>query len=703
MYKRSDSIDIDVLHDKLIGKQEQSSLQDSLRQLEICRTMLDQTSDAIFLVHVQSKKLVDVNQSACLQLECSREELLSMSIDSFFQFPPKNSLTEDLLSEINNNKVETLNAELLKPNGDLLTVEVTIRPVTINNTEYLVMVAHDISERLQAEKNTRAQYQQLLAAYEELNASYEEIEALSGEVEASYNVLIESNLELTSVKERLELALWGTEAGMWDWHIQTGKLFFNERYAEIHGFKPNELPKRLYGWENRVIPEDWAYVKANLYAHIDGKTPFYEVEYRVKNKNGETIWIQDSGKVVSRDKNGQAERAVGTTREITRRKETELALGDAMAKYQGIVNAINNPVFLLDSEEIIILEANPAAQNLFGYTAAELKNLDFTILNSLESEKAGGILKEYVAKAYQNGSHTDRGMGKKKNGDIFPLQIHISIISVNDEDRILAVITDSTEEVLFHREQEKTAHYEAQAMKMTAISAVSAGVVHEISQPLNALKVLADGILYRHELGRNIDMVEVFDTFKKISRQAERINEIIRHMRNLASSAEDSINTTSDINVAITETMKILGRQLMLHDIQVELDLDKGISPVLGPQEQLENIVINLTINAMHALNEQWQQTKRISCLTRQKDDTVIMEIADNGPGISPEIGEQIWEPFYSTRKGGKGMGLGLAIIQSILSRQGGNITYYNNKWGGTTFRVLFSTLPNNPPRPLKA
>lgn len=997
MEKSYDGEDLDILCNKLIGLGEQSfrksnysELQERFRELERFKTLLDQSNDAIFLLQIESKTIVDVNESACIQLEYSCEELLAMEIDSFFQLPGKKRLSEGLLTANNKDKPQVLYIILPKKNGGQIPAEVTIRMVVFDNTNYAVAVARDISERRQAEQKLQEQYLELQAAYEELSASYEEIEALSSEVEESYNNLIKKNLELTSVKERLELVLWGTRAGMWEWYAQTGKLFFDERYIEIYGYESGELSPELRGWEERLDPEDSPYVQEKLYSHIEGKTPCFEAEYRIKNKKGEWIWVQNNGLVVSWDKNGQPERVVGTVREITARKETELALKESeqrylevykntsdgiflvditpegrfcyagcnpeleklvgslssringkfpeelfppevspilngnyrrcvetggrivyaqelllpvglrhfettlipvrnsdgniyriigisediteklkaeeavkmeerrlrslvyisqmktsslqelidyaleeavafsgsrmgyiffyneetqeftlfnwsqtavdecmilnppvkyslerigiwgevvrqrkpiiinefpadnplkkgypkghvnvlrfmtlpvfkddkivavigvanketdyrevdlrelnllidslwkvveirkaeqalttsMTMYQEIFHMTNSLVFLLDIEEFIILEANPAAQGLFGYTLEELKDMNFAALSSLEHQEACNIIKEDIAEAYRGSSRTRRGMGKKKNGDLIPVWVHISIIPTKDRDVVLAVITDLSEEVGLQQEREKAARYEAQAMKMTTMNVMSAGVVHEISQPLNALKFLADGMLYRYELGRDINILEALDTIKKISLQAERINNIIRHMRTLSNSAQSDSIASYDLNTAVSGAMKILGQQLSSHGIQVELKLANNIAQVRGQKEQLEEIIINLIVNAMHALDEHRQEDKWIECRTYQKDNQVIMEVADNGPGISAEMGSQIWEPFFTTRKGGKGMGLGLIIVQSIIANQGGSITHYNNAAGGASFII---TLP---------
>jgi C4-dicarboxylate-specific signal transduction histidine kinase len=272
---------------------------------------------------------------------------------------------------------------------------------------------------------------------------------------------------------------------------------------------------------------------------------------------------------------------------------------------------------------------------------------------------------------------------KSSNGNKIPVEVTLRTVNFNDAKYIVVVARDISVRLKiqqsYQQEQEKAARYEAQALRMTTLSAMSAGVVHEISQPLNAIKVLADGILFWQEIGRFADMPKVYTALKNISAQADRINDIIRHMRNLTSATEDRDLVACDLNIALNGAMQILGRQLAAHGIKVELDQYDKLPLVMGQEERLEEIIINLVVNAMYALDDHHQRNKEILCCTRQEDTQVILEIADNGPGISRELAAHIWEPFFTTRMEGEGMGLGLAIVQSIVSRIKGSINYYRN------------------------
>ncbi|HWP96537.1 MAG TPA: PAS domain S-box protein [Syntrophomonadaceae bacterium] len=696
MKKPSDGQDLEYLREKLIGLGESSfrksyypELQQRQQDLERFRALLDQSNDAIFLIQIPSRRLTDINESACRQLEYSQEELLNMLVDDLVISSDKGRL-KGLFSgaPVRENKPIIVTTRLRKHHGDQIPVEATIRQVAFDDVLYAVVVARDISERQATEEKIRRQNQELQAAYLELSSSYQTVEAIAEELEESQQSLIAVNAELSSSQERLEQALWGARAGLWDWQMLTGTVTVNHRYREICGYDSQESEHAITEWEARIHPGDLPDVQDKLYSHLEGRVPFYEAEYRTKGKDGDWIWLLDSGRVVNQDESGQAVRAVGIVQEITERKQVEQSLASSKAIYHGIFNVTSNPVFLMNELDFTILDANPAAQRIFGYDLNELKQMNGTMLSHQEPKKACQALTHQVKLAIQQGTSTIKEIASRKTGELVPIMITFTIIPVEEQNVVMALVQDLSEESRYQLEREKASRYEAQVLKMTTLGIMSAGVVHEISQPLNAIKVLADGMLFWQEMGREMDSAKSLDAFHKISLQAERINEIIRHMRNLASTGKDREFSPSDLNSALTGTMQMLGQQLEAHGIEMELDLGQHLAPFLGQEERMEEVIINLMVNAMNALDQHRQENKRITCRTHQEGSRVILELADNGPGISPELDHQIWEPFFSTRKGGHGMGLGLVIVQSIVSSLGGNITHHNNEWGGATFRL---------------
>ena len=148
----------------------------------------------------------------------------------------------------------------------------------------------------------------------------------SSEIVAVYRDITEQKCSEEAIREseeRLELALAGARLGTWDWNIQTGEVIFNERWAEMLGYTLDEIEPHVRAWEKLVHPGDMPRVREALNKHLEGRTPFYEAEYRLLTKSGEWKWILDRGKVVERDGGGKPLRAAGTHLDLSERKRLE--------------------------------------------------------------------------------------------------------------------------------------------------------------------------------------------------------------------------------------------------------------------------------------------------------------------------------------------------------------------------------------------
>ncbi|MEB3830690.1 PAS domain S-box protein [Phormidium sp. CCY1219] len=143
--------------------------------------------------------------------------------------------------------------------------------------------------------------------------------------------------ELQESEERLKLALESTEDGLWDWNMVTDECYFSPRWLEMLGYNDTDLPRHISAWDPLVHPEDKLTVEAQLQAHLEGKTPIYELEHRLRRKSGEFCWVLGRGKVVDRDENGKPLRMVGTNIDISDRKRTEAALRESEKRYRAIV------------------------------------------------------------------------------------------------------------------------------------------------------------------------------------------------------------------------------------------------------------------------------------------------------------------------------------------------------------------------------
>jgi len=209
--------------------------------------------------------------------------------------------------------------------------------------------------------------------------------------------------QLRDSEERLSLALSGGDLGTWDWNIQSGEVLFNERWADIVGYKLSEIKPDVSLWEELIHPEDISIVKQSLTMHLEGHIPFYETRHRLRHKSGKWIWVLDKGRIISFDSNGKPLRACGTHLDITdhmqieneRQQQTmELAISEKKYKElaQNLEDRVTDQVRTIEEAQTRLFQSEKMASlgQLAAGVAHEINNpISFIMNNSI-------ILSEYL-------------------------------------------------------------------------------------------------------------------------------------------------------------------------------------------------------------------------------------------------------------------------------------------------------------------
>ncbi len=155
---------------------------------------------------------------------------------------------------------------------------------------------------------------------------------IAGETIASALDRKKAEEKLRESEQRLDLALKGAEAGVWDWNVKTDEVRYSEQWAEMLGYNPDEIEQNLESWEKRVHPDERPRVKEELQKHLEGEIDIFKTEHRMKTKSGDWIWVKDVGKVFERDENGEPVRATGILEDITDRKKSEQKLKESRSR-----------------------------------------------------------------------------------------------------------------------------------------------------------------------------------------------------------------------------------------------------------------------------------------------------------------------------------------------------------------------------------
>lgn len=460
--------------------------------------------------------------------------------------------------------------------------------------------------------------------------------------------------------------------------------FFDDKIEALTGYPKEEFNEKRINWFDLILEEDHPSVREKfLEALRTDKT--YIRQYRIRKKNGEILWLEAGSQIIT-DEKGRIKFVTGAFLDITVRKKAEKALHESEEKYRSLFDSGPNPIFVLDRKSLEILDANPSAEETYGYSKDELVGKAFTGLGPLEDEaRSRNLLEEEdwpgACMESQRASH------RKKDGSPIFLKLKTCHITYREKDAVILAATDITDSV-----EKDTQLF--QASKMATLGELSTGVAHELNQPLNAIKIGNEYLKKVVGQGRIPSREDLSAVVTAVSDQVDRAAEIIGRLREFGRKP-DFEKTHVSLNVPIRNVLGIIGRQLSLADIEVRLDLDPVGPKVLANNNYLEEVVFNILTNARDAIEQRalesgGESEKAIFIETFHTEALSGFAISDTGVGIPEDKKEKVFEPFYTTKEVGKGVGLGLSMIYGIVRDFNGIIDIEARPGGGTTFWFSF-------------
>jgi PAS domain S-box-containing protein len=460
--------------------------------------------------------------------------------------------------------------------------------------------------------------------------------------------------------------------------------FFDDKVEAITGYPKELFLSKTLKWTDLIITEDRTQAKKQFIDALKTHRQYIR-EYRIRKRDGDIVWLQASSQILC-DENGQIDFISGAFLDITERKMAEAALHDSEEKYRSLFDSGPNPIFVLEPADMRILDVSPAALDAYGYTKDELIGRTFSELGQFEVNDAGQPPDATVSMA-DSCFINQKARHLKKDGTPFYIRVKACPIKYQDREALILAATDITEAI------EKDAQL-FQSSKMTTLGEMSAGIAHELTQPLNAIKIGNDYLKRKIEKGHPITSQELDRVASAVTGQVQRASEIINRLREFGRKP-DFKKEPVNINTIITDVLKIIGQQLSLNNINVSYHLADNLPTILANSNRLEQVLFNLVTNARDAIgqlpdNAGSINTRNIVIETYGDNDDVVCAVADTGSGIPEENRDKIFEPFFTTKEVGKGMGLGLAITYGIVRDYGGNITVKSKVGKGTRFEMRF-------------
>ncbi len=293
---------------------------------------------------------------------------------------------------------------------------------------------------------------------------------------------------LRESERQLSLVLEGTSEGFWDWNVRTGHVFYSPRWIQSLGYAPDEVPPHLSFWESIVHPEDLPRARELLSAHFEGRLPRYRLEDRLRTKSGRYRWNLVQGKVVEWDSDARPLRMVGTDADISERKQAEEALRQSEERLKALVSTAADAIITID-EQGTIESANPAAECLFGYPAAEMIGQNVKMLMpSPHREDHDRYLADYLRTGLRWIIGSVREVqARRKDGTTFPVELAVS--ELGQPRSFTGILRDITRRKELEREILEIASLEQRRIGQE---------LHDgVGQELTGLSLMADALSQR--------------------------------------------------------------------------------------------------------------------------------------------------------------------------------------------------------------
>src|SRR5882724_10064228 len=402
------------------------------------------------------------------------------------------------------------------------------------------------------------------------------------------------------------------------------------------------------------------------------------MEYRLRRNDGEFRWVLDTGTPRLAD-DGTFLGYIGSCIDITELKRAE-------EKFRLVLDGAPNAMIMVDSAGVISF-ANAPAATVFGYPLSELIGCNIeTLIPERFRDRHVGYRKGFHSQPSSRAMGAGRDLfGRRKDGSEFPVEVGLNPIRTAQGLFVLASVIDITARKQAELKDQLQNMELARVGRVTLMGELAASLAHEVNNPIGAIVTNASAGQRLIAAGK-IEIEELKDLLADIVADGHRAREVIQGIRNMVRKSESSRSLIL-ITEVIRDLLRIVRADAVERKVTISAEIDSTTGRVMADPVQLLQVLLNLAMNAFEAMSAIDPDARRLVIRAgRNGDGQVFVSVRDSGPGFPGGIVEQLFEPFFSTKA--EGTGMGLAIARSIIEAHGGTLSGENCDDGGALFTV---------------
>ena len=594
--------------------------------------IIESAMDAIITVD-EDQRLVLFNRAAEQMFGYSAQEAIGQPLDRFvpdrFRDVHRHHLHTFGRSGVTSRKMGKLGTVMgRRSNGEEFPIEAAISHIDVDGKKYYTVILRDITERKRAE-----------------------------------DLLQESQRQLTTLIGNLPGYVYRCRNDR-GWIFE----YLSDGVSDLTGYTMEEyLVQRTIAYGTTTHPGDRERVRQDVLAALEQHRPF-ELTYRILTKAGEVKWVWERGEgIYAQD--GALSYLEGFITDVTERKRAEHLLRQSEERYRRLI-AVSPYAILVNRGDHIIF-ANDQAIKLFGAVKAEevLEKSPMDLFHADDHD----VVRERIRELFEG-----TAQGPMLEGTIVTLggkavDVEVSGARFVDEEgpAILIMLRDVSERKRLQDQLRRTE-------RVAELGTLASGMAHEIGTPMNVILGRAEYLMDR------VTEEPIKRGLRTIITQVERITKVMNQLLSFARRKAPQ-RIPLDLRTVIEDGMEMFQERLASNQIRIKMEMAEPCPMVLADADQMSQVLLNLVMNALHAMPE--GGTLRVGLELERP--MVKLTIVDTGHGIPPEAIGNIYDPFFTTKEFGKGTGLGLTVVKGIIEEHQGTIVVESEEGKGTRFTVL--------------